>query len=53
MQFDADLRAADPQIGYKDDQWMRHTLTVAGLTVKDVRDMPSNNLAFIAEKGKP
>lgn len=49
--FDADLRAADPMIGYKDDLWIRERLSNAGLSVKIIRDMPANNLAFIAEKG--
>jgi hypothetical protein len=45
--FDAELRTADPAIGYKDDIWVKEVLTAAGLTPR-LRDMPANNLAFIA-----
>lgn len=48
-QFDAELRAADPDIGYKDDAWVTDVLTSAGLTLRIV-DMPANNLAFIAKR---
>ena len=48
--FDAQLRAADPAIGYKDDQTILQWLTAAGLDIAEVRDMPANNLAFIARK---
>lgn len=47
--FDAELRAADPAIGYKDDTWINEVLTSAGLSLT-VRDMPANNLAFIAKR---
>tara|TARA_R110002049_G_scaffold29972_1_gene101869 strand:- start:41667 stop:42323 length:657 start_codon:yes stop_codon:yes gene_type:complete len=49
--FDAELRAADPAIGYKDDLDMARWLSDAGLSPIDVAQMPANNLAFIA--GKP
>lgn len=49
-QFDAELRAADPAIGYKDDQWIIQLLTSAGLGSTLVRDMPANNLAFISKR---
>lgn len=48
--FDAELRAADPKIGYKNDQWIKHLLTDAGLDASLVRNMPANNLAFIAKR---
>ncbi len=48
-QFDAELRAADPAIGYKDDDWVNEVLTSAGLD-QEVRQMPANNLAFIARR---
>ncbi len=48
--FDADLRAANPMIGYKDDLWIKEHLSNAGLAVRLIRDMPANNLAFIVEK---
>lgn len=51
--FDAQLRAADPAIGYKDDTWMKERLTAVGLTLTLVREMPANNLAFVASKGFP
>lgn len=47
--FDAELRAADPAVGYKDDAWINELLTSAGLSLS-VRDMPANNLAFIAKR---
>ncbi len=48
--FDAQLRAADPKIGYKDDQWVKEILTGAGLNVSLVQNMPANNLAFITKR---
>lgn len=48
--FHAELRAADPAIGYKDDAWIKQTLQHVGLTLSAVRDMPANNLAFIARR---
>jgi len=47
-QFDAELRGANPLIGYKDDTWVNEVLTRAGLRSIVVRDMPANNLAFVA-----
>ncbi|MCX7567351.1 DUF938 domain-containing protein [Sulfitobacter sp. F26169L] len=46
--FDSELRAADPDIGYKDDGWVIQMLTQAGLGDTVTSDMPANNLAFIA-----
>ena len=51
--FDAELRAADPAIGYKDDLDMARWLSDAGLSPIDQTDMPANNLAFIAGKPSP
>jgi hypothetical protein len=48
--FDADLRAADPNIGYKDDLDIAQQLRDAGLTNIETVEMPANNLAFIARK---
>lgn len=48
--FDAELRAADPEIGYKDDAWVIEVLTGSGLTLGKVREMPANNLAFMARR---
>lgn len=52
IKFDAELRAADPAIGYKDDIWIKEVLTSAGLTLS-LQDMPANNLAFIASRSTP
>lgn len=46
--FDADLRTSDPDIGYKDDLDIDTMLRDAGLTRIDVKQMPANNLAFVA-----
>ena len=51
--FDAELRAADPAIGYKDDLDMARWLSDAGLSPIDQTEMPANNLAFIAGKPSP
>lgn len=48
--FDAELRSADPSIGYKDDLDIRRTLKDTGLNLKTIEAMPANNLAFIAQK---
>ena len=51
--FDAQLRAADPAIGYKDNTEMARWLSDAALSPIDEVDMPANNLAFIARKPSP
>lgn len=51
--FHAELRASDPDIGYKDDIWIKQVLTEAGLPVIVVQDMPANNLGFIARREAP
>jgi len=48
--FDADLRGADPDIGYKDDEEVRAWLTSAGAGAIETAEMPANNLAFIATR---
>lgn len=48
--FDASLRAQDPQIGYKDIDWVRATLQEAGLLPSDPIDMPAANLMLIARR---
>ena len=48
-QFHTELSTANPAIGYKDDQWINEVLTSAGLSLS-VREMPANNLAFIAKR---
>jgi hypothetical protein len=46
--FDADLRAADPEIGYKDDLDIRAWLSDAGFQNVEWFEMPANNLVFVA-----
>ena len=48
--FDAELRAADPQIGYKDIRDMHVWLQKSGLAAEPVTEMPANNLIFLARK---
>ncbi|KEJ88982.1 DUF938 domain-containing protein [Sulfitobacter donghicola] len=50
VRFDADLRGSDPDIGYKDDQWVKQVLTQNGLQVSLVQEMPANNLAIISKR---
>lgn len=47
--FDADLRAQDATIGYKDLAWVSGVLASHGLRV-EVEQMPANNLMLIAFK---
>lgn len=48
--FDAELRGADPAIGYKDTRDIARWLDAAGLAPEAPTDMPANNLIFIARK---
>lgn len=48
--FDAELRAADPAIGYKDTIDMASWLGDVGLSPSDPVEMPANNLVIIARK---
>lgn len=48
--FDAELRAADPAIGYKDDFEMLDQLCRNGLDIASVVEMPANNLAILATR---
>ncbi|MAC79903.1 MAG: methyltransferase [Rhodobacteraceae bacterium] len=48
--FDAQLRASDPAIGYKDDFDTLDLLVSHGLDVAQVVEMPANNLALIATR---
>ena len=48
--FHASLRAADPEVGYKDDFDIVDWLHAAGLTLVEVVEMPANNLAFVSER---
>lgn len=51
--FDAELRAANPAIGYKDDTWIAGVLNAVGLRHRTLREMPANNISFIARRGLP
>ncbi len=48
-QFHASLRAADPDIGYKDVAEIRQWLEESGLQINAIIDMPANNLIVIGE----
>jgi SAM-dependent methyltransferase len=48
--FDAELRTADPAIGYKDILDMERWLSDVGLELSDQIEMPANNLALITRK---
>lgn len=48
--FHASLVAQDPEIGYKDDFDVLDMAVEAGLSVVEVVEMPSNNLALVLEK---
>lgn len=50
IRFDAELRSADPSLGYKDDLDIIRLLHDVGLNDPTVLAMPANNLAFIARK---
>jgi len=50
QRFDAELREADPAIGYKDDRDMLEWCKDAGMTVSEMIEMPANNLAFVCVK---
>ena len=45
--FDAELRAHDPETGYKDYAWINKTTQTAGLSPQKTISMPTNNLALI------
>ena len=45
--FHARLKAQDPQIGYKDDVWVRTRAAEHGLGVWHVAKMPANNVAIV------
>lgn len=48
--FDAQLRASDPAIGYKDDFDTLDVLVREGLEIRQVVEMPANNLALVATR---
>lgn len=47
MQFDASLRTSDPEIGYKDDTWIKSEAKKANLEFIKAFHMPANNLALV------
>ena len=48
--FDATIRAQDPEAGYKDDADVIDWLQAAGLTLREAVEMPANNLALVAQR---
>ena len=48
--FHRSLIEADPDIGYKDDQWILELFEKHGLGTVEVLEMPANNLAFVLQK---
>lgn len=50
MRFHASLVGQDPDIGYKDDFDILDMMQCASLSIVDIIEMPSNNLALIGEK---
>lgn len=48
--FHASLRAADPELGYKDDFDVIDWLHGAGLDLVQVVEMPANNLGFVSRR---
>lgn len=51
--FDAALRAADPDLGYKDAGWVAARFAAAGLVPVETVAMPANNLAFVVARPGP
>lgn len=50
MDFDASIRAFDPETGYKDDIWITAIARQNGLTLDQSIEMPANNLTLVFEK---
>jgi len=48
--FHQSLKAADPDIGYKDDVWMIDLFCQQKLDAVKILEMPANNLAFVLER---
>ena len=48
--FHASLTGQNPDIGYKDLEWMEAELGAAGMVLAAVREMPANNLVIVARK---
>lgn len=50
--FHRSLVASDPEIGYKDVEWVIETSARTGLDKVELIEMPANNLALVTVKGK-
>lgn len=48
--FDAEIRARDPRLGYKDAGQVQAWMTAAGLVPRVALDMPANNLFLLADR---
>ena len=48
--FHQSLIEADPDIGYKDEAWVLNLFRQHKLELIKILEMPTNNLAFVAEK---
>lgn len=48
--FDASIRASDPEMGYKDDVWVKKVTQQAGLAHIRSHEMPANNLGLVFQK---
>ncbi|KPQ06249.1 MAG: Protein of unknown function (DUF938) [Rhodobacteraceae bacterium HLUCCA12] len=48
--FDANLRAQDPAIGYKDFEWVEQVLAECGLSPRALHTMPANNLMIVTRR---
>ncbi len=46
LRFDSELRAADPEIGYKNDRDIASWVSATGAQIER-REMPANNLCFV------
>lgn len=49
-QFDSNLTAHDPEIGYKDVAWMWQQMKESGLDRVEQIEMPANNLSLVSQK---
>jgi len=52
-EFDANIRANDPETGYKNDEDIKFSAAAVGLTFFQATEMPANNLALVFQKRLP